>query len=103
MSKRPPSGSGRPFTPFSTQLSVDTHESRLHDLRHSFAIQAVLLGVPIPVVARLLEHRNVSMTLRYAHVRDVFVEVAAERIAATIERLLEPGIRSSSEASGQLG
>ena len=76
---------------------------RLHDLRHTFASQAVLQGVPIPVVARLLGHRNVSMTLRYAHVRDTDVEVAAERIAATIARLLEPGARSSSEALGQPG
>lgn len=76
---------------------------RLHDLRHTFASQAVLQGVPIPVVARLLGHRNASMTLRYAHVRDTDVEVAAERIAATIARLLEPEVRSSSEALGQPG
>ena len=63
---------------------------RLHDLRHSFASQAVLQGIPIPVVARLLGHRNVSMTFRYAHVRDRDIETAAERIGTAIQTLLQP-------------
>ena len=63
---------------------------RLHDLRHTFASQAVLQGIPIPVVARLLGHRNVSMTFRYAHVRDRDIETAAERIGTAIQTLLQP-------------
>ena len=55
---------------------------RLHDLRHTFASHAVMQGVPLPVVARLLGHRNVRMTLRYAHVADRDVEAAAERVGA---------------------
>ena len=36
---------------------------RLHDLRHTHASHAVMNGVPVPVVARLLGHSNVrSMT-----------------------------------------
>ena len=57
---------------------------RLHDLRHTFASHAVMLGVPLPTVARLLGHRQVSMTLRYAHVADRDVEAAAERIGTAI-------------------
>ena len=53
---------------------------RLHDLRHNFASWAVMRGVPLPTVARLLGHRQVSMTLRYAHVHDNEVEAAAERV-----------------------
>ena len=37
-------------------------------------------GIPLPVVARLLGHAQVQMTLRYAHVSDRDVEAAAERI-----------------------
>ena len=57
---------------------------RLHDLRHSVASQAVLKGVPLPVVARLLGHSQVSMTLRYAHVADEEVEAAAEKVGRVI-------------------
>ena len=64
---------------------------RLHDCRHTFASQAVLQGIPIPVVARLLGHRKVSMTFRYAHVQDPEVEAAAERIGTAIKGHLDAG------------
>ena len=57
---------------------------RLHDLRHTFASHAVMQGVPLPTVARLLGHRQVSMTLRYAHITDRAVEEAAERVGCAI-------------------
>ena len=64
---------------------------RLHDLRHTYGSQAVMQGVPLPVVARLLGHRKVKMTLRYAHVADREVEAAAERVGARIAGLLSCG------------
>ncbi|MDE0240930.1 MAG: tyrosine-type recombinase/integrase [bacterium] len=60
---------------------------RLHDLRHTFASYAVMNGVPLPVVARLLGHSRLSMTLRYAHVQDKDVAAAAERTGKAIARL----------------
>ena len=60
---------------------------RLHDLRHSVASQAVLNGVPLPVVARILGHSQVSMTLRYAHVADNEVEATAQRVGSVIANL----------------
>ena len=66
---------------------IDIEDVRLHDLRHTFASYAVMQGVPLPTVARLLGHRNVSMTLRYAHVADREVEVAAERIGDAISAI----------------
>ena len=62
---------------------------RLHDLRHTFASQAVLRGVALPVVARLLGHADERMTLRYAHVSDRDVEAAAERIGADLAAALD--------------
>ncbi len=61
---------------------------RLHDLRHTHASQAVLHGISLPVVSRLLGHRNPRMTLRYAHVGDRETEAAAERIGLEIASLL---------------
>ncbi|MDE0239701.1 MAG: tyrosine-type recombinase/integrase [bacterium] len=67
---------------------------RLHDLRHTFASYAVMRGVPLPTVARLLGHRNVSMTLRYAHIADREVQAAAERVGAVIAGLCVGGLAS---------
>ena len=66
---------------------AEIEDVRLHDLRHSVASQAVLNGVPLPVVARLLGHSQVSMTLRYSHVADKEVEAAAQRVGRVIANL----------------
>ena len=45
-------------------------------------------GIPLPVVARLLGHTQVQMTLRYAHVSDRDVEAAAERIGGMMAGII---------------
>ena len=45
-------------------------------------------GIPLPVVARLLGHAQVQMTLRYAHVSDRDVEAAAERIGGVMAGIM---------------
>ncbi len=62
---------------------------RLHDLRHSVASVAVMHGVPVPVVSRLLGHTNPQMTLRYAHLADRDIEAAAERVGAEMARIMK--------------
>ena len=62
---------------------------RLHDLRHTHASHAVMNGVPVPVVARLLGHSNVRMTLRYAHLGDRDIEAAAERVGQSIATIMK--------------
>ena len=57
--------------------------------KDSFASHAVLQGVPLPVVSRLLGHKRPSMTLRYAHVSDRETEAAAERIGVAIALALD--------------
>ena len=61
---------------------------RLHDLRHTMASHAVMNGVPVPVVSRLLGHSNVRMTLRYAHLADRDIEAAAERVGAAMSAIM---------------
>ena len=62
---------------------------RLHDLRHTMASHAVMNGVPVPVVSRLLGHSNVRMTLRYAHLADRDIEAAAERVGAAMAQAMK--------------
>lgn len=62
---------------------------RLHDLRHTMASHAVMKGVAVPVVSRLLGHSSVQMTLRYAHLANRDIEAAAERVGRTMSAIME--------------
>ena len=75
---------------------------RLHDLRHTVASHAVMNGVPVPVVARLLGHSDVHTTLRYAHLGDREIERAAERVGKAIADImgLGPQLHPSDTLSG---
>ena len=59
-------------------------ETRLHDLRHTFASYGAASGLGLPVVGSLLGHTNPSTTARYAHLADNPRTAAAEAIGATI-------------------
>ena len=53
---------------------------RIHDLRHSFASRALALGESLPMIGKLLGHRQVQTTARYAHLARHSVKAAAWRI-----------------------
>ena len=56
---------------------------RLHDLRHSYASLAAGRGVPLQMIGKLLGHRVVATTARYAHLaRDAAAAVNDELGAA---------------------
>ena len=57
---------------------------RLHDLRHTFASQAVMQGETLIMTGKLLGHRHAATTERYAHLEDRFLLDAANRVAAEI-------------------
>jgi len=40
---------------------------RFHDLRHTFASQLAMKGVPIPQIQQWMGHSTITMTMRYAH------------------------------------
>ena len=68
--------------------TAELEDVRLHDLRHTVATHAVMQGIPLPIVARILGHRRPDMTLRYTHVGDAEVEATADRIGQTIALLM---------------
>ena len=55
-----------------------------HDLRHSYASRALALGESLPMIGRLLGHRQIETTARYAHLARDSAQEAAERVAASI-------------------
>jgi len=61
---------------------------RLHDLRHSFASFGAGGGLGLPILGKLLGHRNVATTARYAHLADDPVRVAAEGVSGEIAQAL---------------
>ena len=53
-----------------------------HALRHSFASQLVMRGVPLKAVQELLGHRDIRTTMRYAHLSPQSRREAVERLSA---------------------
>lgn len=51
-----------------------------HDLRHTFASRLVMSGVDIFTVCRLMRHKNVQVTMRYAHLADKHLAAAVGRL-----------------------
>jgi integrase len=65
--------------------AAELRDLRVHDLRHSYASQAISSGAPLALVGALLGHANPSTTARYAHLHHDPMREATERVGAIIE------------------
>lgn len=68
---------------------ADLPDVRLHDLRHSFASVAAGLGEGLPIIGKLLGHRQAATTERYAHLHAHPVKAATERVGAAIAGMMK--------------
>lgn len=59
---------------------------RWHDLRHTFASRLVMAGVDLRTVQELCGHKNISMTVRYAHLSPRHTREAIERLSSSATR-----------------
>jgi integrase len=55
-----------------------------HTLRHTFASHAVMAGVDLHTLAKILGHRTLQMTQRYAHLAPAHLQAASEQAARSI-------------------
>lgn len=62
---------------------------RIHDLRHSFASVGAAGGLGLPIVGKLLGHKDASTTQRYAHLSDDPVRRGANAIAKSIQAAMD--------------
>ena len=68
----------------SVRERAELDDVRLHDLRHSYASRALALGQSLPMIGKLLGHRQVETTARYAHLANDPLKSAANCIALRI-------------------
>ena len=63
---------------------ADLEGIRLHDLRHTYASRTLCLGEGLPMIGRLLGHRDIDSTARYAHLARESVRTSTARVAENI-------------------
>jgi integrase len=86
-------GERRPLTRHGVQtywrrlrLRAGVEGFRFHDFRHDLATKALRETGNLKLVSRMLNHRDLRSTLRYAHVLDSEVADAMERVAKSRRR-----------------
>lgn len=76
---------GTPYRSFRTAFEravrqADIADFTFHDLRHTFASRLVMAGVDLPTVQKLLGHKEITMTLRYAHLSNDHMQAAVKKL-----------------------
>ena len=74
----------------SIRAQAGLDDVRIHDIRHSYASRALALGEGLPTIGKLLGHRQVSTTARYAHLMRDAEKEAATRVGDSIGAHIGP-------------
>ncbi len=77
---------GKPYKSVNTAFKnavrrAEIEDFTFHDLRHTFASRLVMGGVDLPTVKELMGHKDIKMTLRYAHLSDDHKQKAVDILA----------------------
>ena len=66
---------------------LDIEDVRMHDLRHTFASMAIKSGLGLYQVSKLLGHRNIQTTMRYAHIEKEELVKSAKTVESLYSNL----------------
>jgi integrase len=67
-----------------------------HDLRHTFASHMVMAGVDLMTVKEFLGHKDIKMTLRYAHLAPDYKRSAINRLDTHMDTSHKKGVTEDS-------
>ncbi len=59
---------------------ADISDFRFHDLRHTFASHLVMNGCDFRTVQQLMGHKDIKMTMRYAHLSQDHLQKAVVKL-----------------------
>ncbi|MFT9089924.1 MAG: tyrosine-type recombinase/integrase [Gluconacetobacter sp.] len=73
---------------------------RIHDLRHSFASDALEMGADLTMIGRMLGHSDIKTTSRYAHLKRESVRLSTDKVAERISTVLAGRKETTIESDG---
>ena len=62
---------------------------RIHNLRRTFASEAVMAGESLPTVRKILGHTQAQTAARYAHLADDPLQDASDRVASSLKKAMD--------------
>jgi integrase len=87
----------RPWAAISARAGLDS--VRIHDLRHTFASFGASSGLGLPVIGKLLGHKQSATTARYSHIDIDPARRAAQHIGQSIADALGYKVEQADESA----